>query len=300
MFKVLKEKIKNLLIKSQRKLIFEEAANGYIGDYKIQDDKVICYVDNKLLKKYMEKNHYKLELCGSYTMEEKLKKICDDCGILKPIYYIIDGMEFASYVYIFSVRDAHIIFKNCTFKNAIKIYFANDIIFENNKYEYPYPSKDYAFLTSNGPTYNIKFINDNFINSNKKHPVKFGMEIKANNVEISDTNISGDDNSLVQIECDNLVIGNSNINCDEIVISSKKINFYDASTNANKGFIMNKDTMYIDFDQENRKEKELENSRINLINSLRNLRDKCNQDIENKLENKENKLKNKKIKKYFK
>ena len=63
---------------------------------------------------------------------------------------------------------------------------------------------------------------------------------------------------------------------------------------------MNKDTMYIDFDQENRKEKELENSRINLINSLRNLRDKCNQDIENKLENKENKLKNKKIKKYFK
>lgn len=312
MFEKLKEKINEQIIESKRKSIFEIATSGNIGTYEIQDDKVICYVDDKLLKKYAKKNKglrkYKLYLNGFYNLKEEIKRVCDECGILKPVYYIIEGIDFDSGVEISSSGNAHILFKNCSFRNGIKIHCANDIVFEDNMYEYPFSVHGYkSFLISNGFINNLKFVNDNFVNSHKNHPVKFGMSIKADNVEIINTYVKGDKLSVIELECDNFLVEGSTIICNEINVFSKNIKLWDDKIEANSGFIMDEETMYMDFDQNTRENKELEDSRTDLINVLRNLRDKCNQNIETKinkeidnLEKKEDKLKNKKIKKLLK
>lgn len=314
MFEIFKEKMHKQRIDSKIKKILKDATGGnYIGTYEFQDDRIICHVDGKLLKKHMQEKEflqeYKLVLGGLYRTEDETSiNICTNCGLKKPIYYIIDGVKFDSHVETFSRDDAHILFRNCTFKKTIKINYGNDIIFENNKYVYFYPIRAYGiFLSCDEPINNLKIINDNFAYMYEHNFATFGMKIKANNVEIKNTIIEGTKLSLLDLECNNLVIENSNINCNEINIFSKNIELKDNTIQANNGFIMDEDTMYMDFDQKTKEKEELESARANLINTLRILRDKCNQDIEkeinegiNKLDKKSTKLKNKKMKKFFK
>ena len=117
--------------------------------------------------------------------------------------------------------------------------WADEVTFENNKYYDHFPSYIFGktFLSnSNGMIKTLRFINENFINSDySHHPTRFGMDIEVENLEIINSNINID-NSVkyndeekvpnrygINVKAENTKIISSNIEAAEVYIDSSNI-----------------------------------------------------------------------------
>lgn len=279
-----------------------------IGDIVEEEDKIICYVKQELLDKQIKKNlTLGLRLNGINNANEDLKKIADYFDLNKPVYYVFENINFNVYGLKFSSLFAHVIFRNCNFENFIKIIFANDVTFENNKYYQPYSTHgmDNCFFD----IYSIEkltLINEEFVNSAKVIDLteynislpKFSIKIKGNEIEIINTNVNA--NYQVDIECNKINIDNSHIYATDFYLDTKYMNFYNSSINAEEGIMIdNPDCKFleninsplenisasilvyngVDFGSNcnvQNNNSSLEQARGNLVEKLRNIRDYCN------------------------
>lgn len=244
-----------------------------IGTITEEDDKIICYVDKKKLENYKGgRTTYNLRLSGLNKVYEESKRQIKQLNLDKEVYYVFDGIEF-DYNLELSCRFGHVIFKNCTFKNGIKIPYANEVVFTNNKYNNPINSSRFLLLE------NIKklvFVNDNVENINSN------IIISADFLEIIDSSINIA-NNFIDITSNQVTVYNSKISFDSVQLYSKNIQFISSTLKAKGGVLVKNDGIEFDGNiispfvlyngDEISNASEMMNPRKEYIESLRNLSD---------------------------
>lgn len=270
-----------------------------IGKVVIEDDKIVCYVDQKMLDRYKgDYPIYNLSLNG-INVNSYNEKFVKNLKLNKRVYYVFDGIEFYPGLEMSSFC-ANVTFKNCTFNKNIGIFWGENITFENNKYidscDVYYYGK--CFLTAHNVN-KLTFINDKFINNYSKQfgKVNFGMRIDANLVEFINMHMSNECTSILEIKADKTKIENSALGANEVYIDTKTIQTTDDSLiTANNGVIIENEnydfkggidspviiyngtdiSKAVDKDEKiNIDMIEMIESRQNLVNFLNNLKDYC-------------------------
>lgn len=231
----LREKLKGNISKTTRQVYLKKSI-GNIGRIMEEDDKIICYVDQKALKKYRDnKSIYKLRLNG---VAGKIKK---NVELSKPVYYIFENIEFNLVTQIASPW-AIIIFRNCTFNKNIEIISGNEITFEDNKYSDHCSAYFYknCFFTADEVN-KLTFIDENFINCydvNYFGDVIFGMKINSKILEFINTKVRAEYPATIKIRAEKTKTVNSVISANEVYIDSNSIETIDSPIMAKSGVII--------------------------------------------------------------
>jgi len=317
-------------IKKKAKLkAYEIARQSYlknsicnIGKIVEEDDKIICYVNQKAVDRYKgNKPIYELRLDGMYQVTDSSKEIVEKFKLNKPVYYIFDGIKFNRAVKISSLW-ANVEFRNCTFDKNIGIVWGEKIIFENNKYSDHYPIYFYGdcFLTADRVK-EIVFINEKIFNSHPIHPTRFGMKIDSQIIKFINSKVETSYQGAIDLKAKVTKIDNSTLSAKEVYIDSLSIEFTDSFITARNGAMIenaicdfsgnveapivfyngtdlaNKDeeTHKVDAEEANLKE-----GRKRLIEQLHNLSDYCQQLNNDKVENIKDNLDNQTIAKVLK
>ena len=247
----------------------------------------------------------------------------------KPIYYVFDNIVFDKRLSLSSAH-ANVIIKNCTFKGDIELRWNQNITFENNRYEANQPlDLGYnCYLYSSGYVENITFINENIGKSKESNNAlyNFGIELKADNIKLIDTNINIYDPGTIVIKGNNISAKNSSISGEEVYLDCDSINFENSETKAIesvtiknekndfKGKVISPIVVYNNIDlsekegityidkkivsQKNyelRFEKELKDAKLLLIEKLKEIRDNCNKVNNKKINNLRNELESKSV-----
>lgn len=251
--------VKSVLKKVLRKILIKENITK-LGKIVEDEDKFVCFVNkHKLeLSNKINKNEYMKEfvLRSFWIGDEEGRRMMRRCELDKPVYYIFDGIEFNKAIEVHGLPNTFIVFKNCIFKENIYLFYADNVIFENNKY-YNRGSlykKAHTFIESRMKVNNLKFINDNFKNFDvDHHPSFFGMDVKVGNLEIIDTKIEIINNITylgremfpnrggINVKADNVTINNSSIDVAEVYIDSDDVNIDSKSSIKASGGILIED-----------------------------------------------------------
>ena len=310
----MKKKIKKVLYKVVRKLAIQEFTD-YLGKIEEYDDKIVCHVNNIKLRRYKESPYY--DICfRHYLDKETLKKHKLD----KPVYYVIENMNFDRMLKFTSLPNTHVIFKNCKFNDAINIMYADNVTFENNKYYNKYNLYLFNKCFLEGRFCNLEFINENFINSEEEQLKNyFGINVTVDNLKIKNSQICvNEKNGEISLKVrENLIIEDSKICAPIIDIDSKNIEVDDSELNATIGVNINNENNNeieninaplityngVDFSKKGEITKEnykLESARQQLINKLREIKNHCNNTNNSILNKVSNTLNEKSISKVLK
>lgn len=300
-------KIRERIYNTACKIYLREAICN-IGKIVEYDDKIVCYVEQKSIDKYVSNNSsYRFRLNGINQTNDIIKETVENFKLNKPVYYIFENIEFNKSLQIISLG-GNIIFRNCVFNNNVGILFGKEIIFENNKYTDSYSVNHYknCFFSVTGVD-KIIFINDNYICRHALEQCEekvFGMEIAAKEIEFINTGLNAE--YPININAIKTAITNSTIDSNEVYIDSKSIEFNNSLILAKNGVLIENTNcdfvgniqapivFYngIDLAEENREickideeKKNLIISRLLLIEKLRNLSSYCQQLNEHKLQN---------------
>ena len=311
-------KLHEVLDKETKKFIYNKARKMYlkqsicnIGKIVEEEDKIICYVEQKKLDRYKGKHRvHALMLNGMNTVNEESRKIVEGFKLDKPVYYVFENIDFKGAIK-FSSRWSNVIFKNCIFEKNIGIIWADSLTFENNMYSDLFSGYYHGdcFFTGN-QIKEITFINDNFVNScPNHHPAKFGMNISCGTIKFINSKIDAEYPGKIIIKAKKTSIINSDINSSEIYIDSNSIDYSDSLIVANNGVMI--ENANCDFNGEIKspvicyngvdlskkddqdqdisiEESNLKTSRIVLIETLRKISNNCkytNQDRIQKIKN---------------
>lgn len=88
----LKKKSK-LKIYNEIRQIYLKKSICNIGKIVEEEDKIICYVDQKYIDRYKgNKPFYKLRLNGMNQVTEGIKETVEKFRLNKPVYYVFDGI----------------------------------------------------------------------------------------------------------------------------------------------------------------------------------------------------------------
>lgn len=293
--------------KKMEELKYERARVKYlkqvipkIGIIEEWEDRITCYVKQELLEKNSKKAFYELHCDGMNIAYDKSRKLVDYFKLNKPVYYIFDGIHFDTVVNIASTF-SNIIFKNCTFNTGIRIFFADTITLENNKYNCWTNFKDYGNAFLWGKVKNLEIKNENFINQSelKKYGENnFGINIEADKLNIDNSTICAESYGQINIKAKETDIWKTNISAPEIYLDSDSIAFGKSLLKADNGVIIenkncecdtevgfyNVDSPYTIYngaeiitDYEAFKEEEIREKRLALVKVLTNVINKCNQ-----------------------
>ncbi|MCM1370545.1 MAG: hypothetical protein NC181_01460 [Clostridium sp.] len=292
--KSLKEKIEWHSYNETRKNYIYESISDY-GKIVEENDKIICYVTQ-------DKASHRLHCLGMQNSAYELKKYNLD----KPIYYIFNGIRFKNLTTLEThSHNIHVIFKNCTFVNGLKIVYADDVTLEDNKYissnnntYTSFYSFIYPFIDCAADKLTIK--NDSFIdNCYLKHckEIKFGINIKAQKLCIINSNMRAENKGQICINASNLDVSNSTIEGPEIYIDSDNISFEKILLKSEKGVIIENKNYDFDLNFEasspyiiyngiemikngllivNKEQLDLYKKRQKLLSVLKNIRNECN------------------------
>lgn len=258
----MKVKFKKLLLKICYKLGRKQEIIQHttrLGKIIEKEDKIVCYVDDKKLKKKQKKYICGIELKGIRNYTEKQIKQIKFFKLDKPTYYVFKNIIFDSPIKMkFYSNNAHVIFKNCTFKRNIKIDYANNIKFISNKYEDNgfsyngyYKDEEKIFININGCN-NLEIYDECITNSKEEHhPTKFGIKVRnAESIKIIDSIINIDNSVMYQgkiiienkgeinLQSKELLIDNSVLESPEIYIESDEIYHEKSLINATNGIII--------------------------------------------------------------
>lgn len=295
-----------------------------LGKVEITDDEVICYVDEKKLKKQMKEtvlNRYNIML-HSIPFKEEIYKIYK---LDKPVHYIIKNVNFGKEINVMaSTKNCHVTFENCNFKSWIAISFADYITFKNNTYnvsDYRHiysivPHGEFHISTRRITEVNkLEFINDkikvdsaeiiqakniNDISKKKSNTKKGIIEMWLYAKEISFINSEMINIESLELDTEKIIIENSNLDVEslsifagDIIANNSTINTYIAAIDSYKNNIIsqveniniNYNNLFVDGIEMNKNEDinkenlELQQKRIELINSLRKIERTCEKQI---------------------
>ena len=233
--KNIKNKLAKFVAKVGNKYYLDKFTNG-IGKLVEEDDRFVCYVDNKKIKKNKYR-HTELVLGSFNSYSEDMSRVYKFYKVDKPIHYVIDGAKFEGVLFLYSFGDSYVTFKNCEFNKNIIIKFANSVTFMDNKY-YDQCSIYYGSTKTflEGDVRELKFINDQFYNSDKEHhPCFFGMDIDTEKLEVINSNIMIDNSVVVNgvewvsnragvsVKTKKIVLKDSVINASEVYLDYDEI-----------------------------------------------------------------------------
>lgn len=271
-----------------------------IGTIEESENCIICYVKQELLEKNSKKAFYELHCNGMNTVYDRSRELVDYFKLNKPVYYIFDGIYFDTVVNIASTF-SNIIFRNCTFNNGIRIFFADTITLEGNKYNCWTNFKDYGNAFLWGKIKNLEIKNENFINQYELKEYgenNFGINIEVDNLKIDNSTICAESQGQINVKAKETNVLNSNISAPEIYLDSDSIAFGRSLLKAENGIIIenkncecdtevgfyNVDSPYVVYngteiitDYEDFKDKEVKEKRLALVKVLTNVINKCNQ-----------------------
>jgi len=324
--------IDDILYKINRKLIIDDVIPK-IGNIEEYDDKFICRANQKDVNKNLEDGIYKLGFRSFSSWDYDTNgKVCY-YKLDKPIYYIFENIVFDDFLDFYSNMNTYVVFKNCTFNHGVRIKWADDVTFSDNTYCDTFPRYIFGgtFLFSDSNVINkLRFINDNFINSTLNHPVKFGIDIDVNSLEIINTNIEifnkyfycdkevFSNKGVLNIKANLVKLINSNLNVFELYLDSKSIIIDDDSRIvASGGMIIendnedlktnNIDTPYLVYNGVelfdgviDKNSIDLKKDRLFFIDTLKKVRDKAIDNNEKLLSEIKNNVSNRPLKKVLK
>lgn len=290
---------------------------GYMGKVKIKDDKIVCYVSKNALNKENNSIIHCIILRGTTCYSEELK---NKYNLNKPIHYIIENMMFNKEFSLQAGCGTHVIIKNCTFNNIIDItWAAGEITFENNNYNNSNPFYFNNRLYFGCKAKKLNIINDVFMNAghnNEIGQIAFGISAKVDELYISDSFIfTSDDEGKLLIDAKETQIKDSIIDCTNIELKSNVINMRNSRISAYDSIIIDnemnnelddidaQEVLYngllikagnelrIDINDETLKIAKKRQELITLLNNIKNLVNRLNNEklekIKNSLETKE-------------
>ena len=216
---------------------------GEIGKITEEEDRYVCYINQKLFNRCYKKQ------CGKMICRLKLNnavfnginsRIIEKFGLNKPIHYILENIDFGRAELEISTNASEVLFKNCTFRKDICVNSAQTLIFENNQYfcRAIFPSRPHVTITTFRATdvKYLKFINEKFINDVSDEEVLsnvgFGMKINADIVEFDNSTINCKHPS--EFNTDKMIVEDSTINAPRVYIDSKSIVFNNSSLNVSE------------------------------------------------------------------
>lgn len=270
---------------------------GIIEEY---EDHITCYVKQELLEKNSKKVFYELHCDGMNTAYDKSRELVDYFKLNKPIYYIFDGIHFDTVVNI-AACFSNIIFRNCTFNTGIRIFFADTITLEDNKYNCWTNFKDYGNAFLWGKVKNLEIKNENFINQYEFKEYgenNFGINIEVDNLKIDNSTICAKSHGQININAKATKIWKTNISAPEIYLDSDSIAFGRSLLTSENGIIIenkncecdteagfyNVDSPYVVYNgieiitnSEFFKDEELKEKRLAFVKVLTRVINKCNQ-----------------------
>lgn len=218
---------------------------GNIGKIVEENDKIICYVNKKMFEKNRkEKNNIKLNgfmPCSKIETEENEK-----LDLNKKVYYVFDNINFDSHIFLSSRMGTNILFKNCVFNKGIDILSSDEVVFVNNKYIYNESNNDQKYFFCVRNTNKISFINDNLVNysdvkfMDKENP-NFNIKINADRIDIINTLISSENDSIIDLTANYLNLTTSELLSGNIFINSKNIRNMESKIKSSNYEIVNCD-----------------------------------------------------------
>ena len=311
--KKLKRKIFNLL----RNYLLKDITNK-LGKIEEKEEKIICYVDNKKLKKYKSGRYIKKYELTLKSKNVYPKDILDAYKINKPIDYVINNMNFKEILTLIAGEDINVIFLNCKFNEKISVYTDGEVRFENNEY---YNDDRWGLYFCEINCKKLKILNNNFINkSHYSREKNFGMKIDTTDLEIINSNFNIKKNEdVISIIANKVYIEDSDIKChneiyikaDELKVLGAKIKSeteVDIDNKNNDNYVIgvtSPKTIYNGVDLTkyyllNSENLELQKVRISLVEKLRELRDNCIKINSIELKEVENTLNNRSVVKTMK
>jgi len=281
---------------------------GKYGKVVEEDDKIIVYISQG--KVY--KNKYGIFVC------EGINDSLDEELLDKTIYYVFDNIYFDGNTTIYG-KNANHIFKECKFNGYLEIKDSDSITMENNKYMFFSFNNNYIELNAN----NITIKNNDFINASfakKYDEPKVNIFLLGNKVNIEKSNICTEYAGNINIMSQKLLINNSTINGPNVYINAdniltKKSIIVSSSTieikNKNcdfrsavrapkviyNGVKLNSQSEILEIDKQ---KSELLKARMELINKLHTIKDRCLEENRQTVIEVEERLNNKKICKILK
>lgn len=271
-FNILRQYVKNYI-------------TGNLGKVEEDDGYLICYIDKRKIKK--KKIHHFIHCPG---IREKDKELAKAYKLYKKIYYVFEDLEFNnSYVTIFGYgSDSEIIIKKCKIKYGFDIKALGkctvDNCLINSNYKLNLHAKNLTLKNMN--------INNAFILSGCDFQVSFSAD---ENLIIENCTIGriNDKTKVFLTSLQNINLINSKIVADTIKCSTKALSTYNSSLFKAKekieidGEILSSLTMISPVIKVN---DEFTDKRIKLINTLKNIRDKCIKINQQKVKKYENNL----------
>lgn len=312
-------KIKKKIFIILRNKLLKDITNN-LGEIKEKNEKIICYVNNRKLKKYRKGNYLPY-----YSILLKSKKMYPDeilnsYKVNKPIHYVVNGMNFKTAVEVIAPEDTTVVFVNSKFNREFNVISGGDIILESNEYcdEENFYKNDIFFCAIRAKS--LKFLNDNFTNKSKYNiETSFGIKIDTDNLEIINSTFNTKKkDGVVSIITKNAYIEDSDIKCHkEIYIKSDELKVLDTKIKSDREVVIdNKNNNYVigvtspktiyngsdltKYYSLNPENLELQSSRVSLIKKLRQLRDNCININTTELKEVENTLNNRSIVKTLK
>ena len=264
----------NILKNYKRKLALR-SITGNMGRVVENEDEIICYVKQKKLGK----GSITLNGCRSFDNGNTARKY----GIDKPVHYIFDGLKCSSDIY--GYDGIKLDFKNCYFKYCRYIGLEGDCKFENCTFT----SSSFYDIYADNLTINSSSIND-FPGYSRFHIVT------RNKLSLIDVNNSNDyyskNRNLYFLSGKEILFRDTNINCLDVSIDTEKLVSINSNLKARRRAIIKSSEisgLVVDSPNTicnnisisggkmniNKEDTLLDRKREDLIDILKEIRDKC-------------------------
>lgn len=268
---------------------------GNLGKVVEKDDYLVCYV-----KKGKIKNHKFHNYITCPGIKEKDKELAKIYKLYKKVYYIFDDLDFNNNeITIFGYGDnSEIVIKNCKFNYGLTINALGNCTVDN------------CYIASqcnlNFHAKNLTFKNMDVNNTLKYAGFDLQVSFSAEeNLSLENCNI-GKMNEKIKVflySLQNINLFNTKIVADTVKCSTKTLNSYNSSSVKAKekieieGEILNNLSMVAPVIMS---KDEITSKRIELIDRLKNIRDKCLRINRKKVKKYENELNNVSVKRVLK
>ena len=258
-----------------------------LGKVIEEDDKLICYVSKN---KCWKDRTFTYTIPCSEISSNADKELANSYGLNKPIYYVIDGIDFGKHhVHVFGYDNVKVIIRNCNFPYGLFVSVNGDCFLERN-----YINAFHLLLIGAN---NIT-IKDMYIYNEFKYTGDLKIEIGADNdLNIIDSNIGKlREKTKVSLTAGNILnLDNSDIRGDIVECEAKKIVTHHATSLVSSEKVMIKSDNFepikiespeifangYKFNSNNKtvflkqRTSPLSIKRLELIDLLRQVKDKC-------------------------
>lgn len=298
----LNEKIQKYKYNMERKAFINRWITN-IGTIMEEEDKIICYVNQKLLEKYKRRKGYTI-FCNGIPIYEKMKQKIKYYQLDKPVYYIFDGIQ-VDFMSFSSIFNSTLVFKNCTFNHKLSFISTDKVILQNNTYNSWTKNSIRQGDFLSGEIKELIVQNDYLANQFKgvDNSQDFGVDITTDRLTMMNSTIVAENEGQIYIKAKEAYFMDSTIEAPEMYLDLDNIAYINSLLKSSKGIMIENENCNCDLDmgfykvdspyvvyngmeiinkekeEQKQNEENLTEVKIPLVQLFTNLQNKCNQEI---------------------